>query len=69
MKGRPWTTTEERELRLCYGLEQTWVIAARMHRTAEAIRVKVKRLGLRKSATMKDPQALSLHPYSSRSTA
>lgn len=62
----PWTTVEERELRLCYGVEQTWVIAARLKRTAESIRVKAKRMGLHKH---NDPDLLSSPLYSSRSTA
>lgn len=59
MSGYAWITTEERELRQCYGHESTRMIAARMGRTPESIRVKAKRLGL-----SKDPNPLSFHTRS-----
>lgn len=61
MRGYAWVTTDERELRRCYGYESTRMIAARMGRTPESIRVKAKRLGLSKD---KDPDPLSFYTHS-----
>lgn len=63
---RPWTTHEERELRLCYEQEYTHLIAWRLGRSIESIRVKAKKMGLRKN---KDPDRLLSPLHSSRSTS